>query len=307
MPPKTPQSAKKSAKKKKKAAKNAKNQQTADSEGHLANTLESLEISDTPSNVVQQGGARMVRQDECEEEKSEIEAPLVSVLGDLVAGGSPPPAAAAAAPPPPAAAAAPAPTVGTDCLQDCGINELDDPEKTLDWILNAGAIDSKSLTKHMPHTAEDLLDGKISPQDFVDRFSRWGETRIKQKLWNVGVKLLTENLVQASWFRTETQESWWRTQGFDLFYSELRRQCPRQWFMKDPGEPNSMMQTAVQATCAKFADVMDGAIFPGRRSGAFLFLCPLYGLSINDFSHRLNNLLATSSDYRDVYPSQLGK
>jgi len=208
MPPKKRQSAKKSSKRKKKVT-NAKSQQPADLEGHLelANALESVDICDTPGNVVQQDGARMVQQDECEEEeKSEMEAPSVSVLGDLVAGGPPPPAAAAAAP----HAAAAAPTVGTDCLEDCGINELDDPEKTLDWILNAGAIDSKSLTKHMPHTAEDLLDGKISPQDFVDRFSRWGETRIKQKLWNVGVKLLTENLVQASWFRTETQEAWWR-------------------------------------------------------------------------------------------------
>jgi len=191
-----------------------------------------------------------------------------------------------------------------------GINEQDSVDRATQWILH-GKIDAKHFNKVLPLTAKDLRESKIAPKPLVVSLGRVLNPTLKVRTDDCFdgtiLELICHRLAKKSipdwWCRNADQEQW-LVQAHSGFARDLYESCES----KDtstftcPADCDSktlsellvdaaimaysdialLVQAAVRETCEKWAQRVDETLFPGKRSGTFLFLCPTNGLSPNE-------------------------
>ena len=161
----------------------------------------------------------------------------------------------------------------------------DDGERLKRWLVH-GKIDGAHLAKMLPLTVQELMEGKITYEAAVGTLN---EMTVRRRFHEFAMSGLSRRTIPESWCRNEEQKHW-LAQSQQDFKDDLIRRCdfgPTGEFGGGGGQLTAdnvtMMLVAHQETCNNWAQRVDQALFHGKKSPTFLFLCPTNKLSHDDF------------------------
>ena len=159
----------------------------------------------------------------------------------------------------------------------------DDGERLKRWLVH-GKIDGIHLAKMLPITVQELKEGKITLKDVIDTLH---EMTVRRRFHEFAMSGLSRRTIPESWCRNEEQKNW-LAQAQQDFKDDLIRSCdfgPKFGGGGGPLYADSVAKVLVahQETCNNWAQRVDQALFHGKKSPTFLFLCPTNKLSHDDF------------------------
>lgn len=169
------------------------------------------------------------------------------------------------------------------------INDRDDIESAVLWMIQ-GRVDTKGFAKHLPHTAQDLIDGKVTPEQITNDLEGIYSVRTV-RLAGAGVVeeplFILANLTAMSALPKEIRAFCRPATNFeDLavsfvhdLHEKLRERMGREL---TPENSSLLLKKSLDETCEKWSGRLDKELFRGKR-GSFLKKCPLYNVHQNTF------------------------
>jgi hypothetical protein len=170
-----------------------------------------------------------------------------------------------------------------------GVNllDMDNAKEGIRWMMK-GRVDSTGLAKYFPHTACDLREGKVTPEQLAKSLGAFYDKRTCVTMVDdsSGTEMsLTEFLARR--LSLEALPSFWCLFGDHSeaaqnvlqfqFGSDLEKHLSEHFVgqsFNSACDMGTVARKAVRATCAEWSSRLDQELFNGRR-GSFLRLCPL--------------------------------
>lgn len=181
------------------------------------------------------------------------------------------------------------------------INELDDIEAALKWMAK-GRADTRGFAKHLPHTSQDLRDGKVNPEQVagdleeiytptktvqmmsdteMDSIIEMDSTGGPQLSTVVTISHLTTMIaLPAKLFQTEDEQTKIGLAFSDDLQENLIARVGGDCFT--PESCSLPVKESLDEVCELWADRLDKSLFRGK-TGAFLKKCSLYGVTPETF------------------------
>jgi len=164
------------------------------------------------------------------------------------------------------------------------INDLDDIGSAVKWM-EKGRTDTKGFAKYLPHTSQDLRDGKVTPEQVAgDLKGIYSHTDIRMADTEMDPIMGLSHLsvmraLPGRFFHTEHDH----TETSLEFSSDLQSNLFKR--MQEHGNKENvslLLKESVDEVCEMWADRLDKALFRGK-TGMFLKKCPLYGVTPETF------------------------
>jgi len=117
--------------------------------------------------------------------------------------------------------------------EDLGLNEQDSVDDAMAWLSKGTRIDAKHFEKVLPHTAQDLVNGTIPPEQLRDKMWRRAlnpmlkarhEDGFEGTFLGVYCNLLSKMTLLEKWCRNSEQKEW-LFQARSGFARDLRKRC----------------------------------------------------------------------------------
>ena len=198
-------------------------------------------------------------------------------------------------------------SISGNAPNDLGLlNEQDNVDGAIQWLLH-GKIDAKHLAKSLPHTAQDLRDGKTSSDQLFQSLKRIlnGTLKVRGKDGFEGSQMefiahrLSSKTIPDWWCRNGEQKQWLEkahaefARDFFLLCESMDQLFADSEFFayKDIAPP---IHAALRETCEEWAQRVDETIFRGKQEGTFLFMCTTYALTHDESMAMVRDLFQES-------------
>ena len=170
------------------------------------------------------------------------------------------------------------------------INQKDDIDAAVQWMIK-GRVYASGFQKHLPHTCEDLLTGKVTPEKVADdldiiyavkKFSYmgmggmgWDEDDVR----DCGVLVAFASMPQKFWTAVGITDDTSISHDFSLTFLSIYKEKAETFPKMDL---KVLVKQATDETCEEWAERLDKLFFRSKK-GAFLKKSPLYHIEPRRF------------------------